>query len=164
MSSRKMKAVESMRYVPNSRGDAPGRRRTRHLGFGRAATAVVLRVDLADLFYRSVGLLKGALPLGAPCETVAGHAGAIHPVKNPEDVVCIAAHDRSGHGDGLLRGAGKNGQSVALGGIPIQLVRLVGDGIVPPAFEVAADVVQRRHALQLAAVGGPEGREQSGSR
>ena len=134
-----------------------------HIGFGSAATTVVLRVDLADFFYGSVGLLKGALALGAPCETVAGHAGAIHPVKYPVDVVCIAAHDRPGHGDGLLRGAGKDGQSVALCGIPIQFVDLIGDGVVPPSLEVTADVVQRRHALELAAVRGPQGREHLGA-
>ena len=64
----------------------------------------------------------------------------------------VAAHEGSRERNQSLRGAAENAKPVALRRIAGQLVQLIGDGEVEPALHVAADVLDRRHALNLPAI------------
>src|SRR5262249_22226367 len=70
-----------------------------------------------------------------------------------EQIIGVAAEERSGKSYDLVCAGSKRSQSVALGRIACELVNLVTDGVIEPAGHVSPDEFNRRHAVNLLSIG-----------
>src|SRR5258708_36333775 len=92
----------------------------------------------------------------AACREAFGHhLPGLHPIEEIEEVVGVASNEGASEPDQLSSAAIEYTEVVALSSLLCQLVQFIGDGVVPPALHVAADVPEWGHTLNLLAVGLP---------
>src|SRR5258705_4362153 len=140
MSSSVTKAVDAMRNLPKSSGEAPGLPHLSHCRLLSSGAGIVSIWDRVDGFEHAIAFGKVPSSRAACREAFGHHLPGLHPIEEIEEVVGVASHDGASEPDQLSRAAIEDAEVVALSSLLCQLVQFIGDGVVPPALHVAADV------------------------
>ncbi len=126
---------------------------------GGLGAGVIRLLDSLDRLQNPILLLKVPPSLPSIGEALAHHRARLHPVEDVEEIVGVSAHQRSGQSNQLLGGSSQHAEAISLRGVSRKLMEFVSDGKVKPACHIAADVFDRRHALDAAPVRLPNRRE-----
>jgi hypothetical protein len=134
-----------------------------NIAFGGTGACVVRVRDPLDRFEDPVSRLEIAFALTACLESFFDHPPRFHAEENVEEIVGVPAHHCSCGADELPPAAPQHIEVVALRRVIRKLMQFVGDRVVEESLHVAADILERRHALDLVAVRFPECRVHLGA-